>query len=276
MTDLPTSLADMIPGAVVRELDRGSLQALIPNPRWAHDYLSITVERSGEGWLLSDSGEVVSLVGSDELRSMVRLLECAGGDLSVTGAGLVTSNVDPGDSLPERIMTFAHLLIASPVLWHARHCLDDDIVTVQRPGSAVTLLARRTKTAVLERLGERVAPVMHISRVVGGRGETVRMPLVVAPLGDTSSIPDLVASFVDYEASDSSVTSAKRLAAFAFDVVAELQIPKFLVVRGTAEQVEHLGDFYDRSEVTAVAFEEDGPLISETETIAARYGLIPA
>ncbi len=49
------------------------------------------------------------------------------------------------------------------------------------------------------------------------------------------------------------------------DVVRDLRIPKYLVIRGTESTVDHYSDFYDPQNVRAISTEALQPLYDDVE-----------
>lgn len=271
--DLTLELADAFPAVVVERLFGGGWRVLFPNPRWAHDYLSISVEPVEGGWVLTDSGEVEAVAGqrSEEL---ARLLSCAGADVE-TNQGALTTSVRDDEPLTARLLAFAHYLISAPVVWDARECLLADGLAASAPESPTKQLARSTRDRLVARIGGQSRAVIHLDRLVGARGEKVRAPLVLSALSPLAE-PRLVAAFVDMEASAPVITSAKRLATWTFEVLHELRIPKYLVVRGPEREVEHFASFYDHHEVTAVPFSDGQQLENDARDAVRRMGLATA
>lgn len=267
--DLTSELRDAFPASVVEPLGHRGWRVLFPNPRWPHDYLSISVEPVDGGWLLSDSGEIAS-VADEQFGDLLRLLTCAGAEVDHV-AGVVTTHVFEDESLTSRLLTFAHYLISASVLWRARHCLDE----VRPPSGAESPtrhLARETRERLIARIGGQSHAVIHLDRPLRARGETVRAPLVVAP-PSLKAQPRLVAAFLDTHASEAVTSSAKRLATWTFEVVHTLMIPKYFVVHGSDEQVEHFAEFYDHHNVTALSFSHGHQLEVDAWRVVASMGL---
>lgn len=267
--DLVSELQDASPASLVEPLGVGGWRVLFPNPRWAHDYLAITVERIDGGWLLSDGGEV-GAVTHDHADDLVRLLTCAGADVDLVD-GVVTTSVLDDESLSTRLLTFAHYLLSVPVLWDARGCFEG------RPAfsaveSPTRHLARETRDRLVARIGGQSHAVIHLDWRLRARGETVRAPLVVAPPSIRSQ-PRLVAAFVDMQASEAVINAAKRLATWTFEVVHTLTIPKYFVVRGAPEHVTHFTEFYDHHNVIALSSSDGAQLEMDAREAVASMGL---
>lgn len=274
MSDLTTILDDSIPGILTDVVADGVMRVVVPTVRGPHEYVTVIVETIADGWLLSDAGEAARIAGSD-IERLAHLLSCAGAEIEIS-EGVVTSPVASDEPLASRVLSFAHHLMAAPILWYARDCLleDEPATDLLPPESPSKILAKRTRQRLVERVGRHAAPVIGLDRRVFGRGESVRAPLAIMP--PASKMPPLlVAAFVDTTASERSVTAAKKIATWTFEVVHDFRIPKYLVVRGEASQVAHFGSFYDNFNITAVPSDDGSQLEADTVDAVTRLGFAP-
>ena len=78
------------------------------------------------------------------------------------------------------------------------------------------------------------------------------------------NVPRLVSTFIDLAASPQSVAATQKETAVVAKLLAELAIPKFIVVRGTTSDVDSIADVYDRGDehMTAVAEHDLEPLFA--------------
>jgi len=274
MSDLTTILDDAVPGVLTDIVGPGVTRVVVPTPRGAHEYVTVVVESIAGGWLLSDAGEAARIAGADVDR-LAHLLSCAGAEIELS-EGVVTSPVSADEPLASRVLSFAHQLMAAPVLWYARDCLlDDEAGTdVLPPESPSKILAKQTRQRLVERVGRQAGLVIALDRKVFGRGESVRAPLAI--MAPASKLPPLlVAAFVDTTASERSVTAAKKVATWTFEVVHEFTIPKYLVVRGEPAQVAHFESFYDNFNITAVPSDDGMQLEADAVDAVNRLGFGP-
>jgi hypothetical protein len=271
MSDLPLLLDDDAPGILVDKLPSGIWRLLVPNPRSPHEYVTIVVERIDGGWSLSDAGEVSSIRGVN-FDKAVRLLVCSGADVDAVD-GFVTITVEDDVPLLGRVLEFAHYITAAPILWRARDCLmsDPESGAELPPESAVRILARETRHRLISNLPPQAAPLVQLDRRLRTRDEDVRVPLVVAAT-NIKSLPLLAAAFVDMTASERAVSAAKRTATWMFEVLAEHQIPKYLVVRGSPSDVEHFTTFYDNLNIAAIPSDDGAHLIEDAQEAVRRLG----
>lgn len=266
---LADELQTAVEGTSVERMGGEALRVLVPNPRWAHDWVAITVEATERGVILSDAGELRSLAG-DEADEFLSLLNCAGAELEFTG-GVASMTIDDPTDTARAVLSLAHYIIASPVLWHARRCLQDQSRSEPEP-SAARELARATRTRLAARFGDRVASVLRLNSKVKDRGEQAVAPLVMS--ADSRAQPRLLSTFVDYQAGAASITAAKKQTAWVYDVAKDLRVPKFIVVRGSNDDVEHVARFYDHLNVTALSFSRPDPLERSVEEVAGDLGLV--
>lgn len=267
MTDLGL-IDEEAPGVVVDALDSGVWRLLIPNLRRLHEYVSVVVQKVEGGWYLSDAGEVASIRDVD-FDKAVQLLACSGADVTA-GSGLVTTTVEDDEPLIDRVLEFAHSLTVAPVLWNARDCFGAEAVAV-RAESPAHVLARETQQRLLANLPRQAGPLVQLDRRLRMRGEAVRVALSIAP-PNIKALPLLAASFIDMTASEQAASAAKRMATWTFEVLTELHIPKYLVVRGSEREVEHFAQFYDNLNVTAVASDDGMQLVEDARTAVRRLG----
>jgi hypothetical protein len=274
MSDLTTILDDSVPGLLTDVVAPGVIRVVVPTPRGAHEYVTVIVESIAGGWLLSDAGEVARIAGA-EVDRLAHLLLCAGAEIEVS-EGVVTSPVSADEPLASRVLSFAHELMAAPMLWYARDCLLDDEAGTDAlpPESPSKILAKQTRQRLVERVGRQAAPLIALDRRVFGRGESVRAPLAIMPPASKSP-PLLVAAFVDTTASDRSVTAAKKVATWTFEVVHEFTIPKYLVVRGGPSQVAHFESFYDNFNISSVPSDDGSQLEADALNAVSRLGFGP-
>lgn len=257
-------------GVLVDALDVGLWRLLIPHPGGLHEYVTVVVERVEGGWLLSDAGEVAAIRDVD-FDQASQLLICSGADVDASSS-FVTSTVEDDEPLLERVLEFAHYLSAAPILWRARMCLESGTERVDvRPESATHALARETRERLAANLPRAAEPLVQLNRRLRTRGEAVRVPLAVAPI-NVKSLPLLAAAFVDMTASEQAVSAAKRMATWTFEVLADHEIPKYLVVRGSPADTDHFAEFYDNLNVTAVPSDDGEQLIADTREAVARLG----
>jgi hypothetical protein len=249
----------------VDELAPDTFRILIPGGPLLHDTLAIGMERYGEGWQLTDGGQLAFLL-DDEYERIAEIMQCAGAPFTPTQQGLVMP-VERDSQLAEAIHSFVHYLAAAPTVWHALDCARSDATA--RPVS-VDVMAREMRGNITERFGERVVPYLHLKYRVVGRGEAYAVPLAVAVKG-TRRPPILVSSFIDTLSPARAVTSAKVNATFMLNVVGELSIPKYLVVRGPDDAVEHFARFYDPFNVTTLSSERLGPLYEDVRAGVSEF-----
>ena len=255
----------------VDELGPGAFRVLIPTGRMAHDWTTIAVEQVANGeWVLSDAGQTAHLLGSD-FDSIAELMECAGAPFApVSSDQLVASCTD--DRLVETLLSYAHHLVAVPVVWQAQQCWSAGASAART--APIIVMARSMRARIAERLAyPSHRGFLHVDRAIVGRGMTTRCPLTIDRTPQ-SKRPELVASFVDTTTTRSSVTNAERSASFLYQVLEGLEIPKYLVVRGSAERVETYGAFYDEFNVTTLS--EDVPdllLDQAAEVIGTLVGM---
>ncbi len=271
MTDLALPFEDEAPGLLVDGLDDGMWRLLVPNPRTLHDYVTVVVKRVDGGWSLSDAGEVGSIRNVD-FDQAVELLRCSGADVDEPTGRFVTTTVESDESLLARVLEFAHYLTAAPILWRARDCFLADAETEEPgPESPTRVLARETRERLIAHLPRPAAGLVHLYRRLRARGEAVRLPLAIAPM-NVSSLPLVAAAFVDMTASEQTVSAAKRMATWTFEVLAEHQIPKYLVVRGSPDEVDHFAEFYDNLNITAIPANDGERLIEDAREVVGRLG----
>lgn len=277
MSDVTFTLEDSVPGVLTDTIADGVVRVLVPSPRSAHEYVTVIVEveSASAGWILSDAGEASRVAGPDVER-LAHLLQCAGAEIEVS-EGAVTSPVAADEPLGSRVLSFAHYLIAAPILWHARDCMLDDESSsdLLPPENPSKVLAKQTRARLVERIGRNAAPLIGLDRKVYGRGESVRAPLAILPPASKAP-PLLVATFVDTTATERSVTAAKKVATWTFEVVHEFNIPKYLVVRGDAKQIDHFGSFYDNFGIAAVSIDDGAQLEEDAVDAVSRLGFGPA
>ncbi|MEA2825981.1 MAG: hypothetical protein QOG43_420 [Actinomycetota bacterium] len=247
-TRLSQQLRDAFGKVQVETLSEQSLRVTIPTGRHKHDSTALGLERSGDGWVITDGGQLAFVLDSD-LDRIVDLLQCAGASFRVDDEA-VSLFVEDDANLVSATLAFAHYLAAAPLVWHALEC-------AKRPLPATTtvdIMARETKGRLVEQLGEKVDPFIQLKLTIKGHGETFPVPLAIGSRSGKQP-PALVASFIDTTAPQAAVTAAKRNTAFMLQVVRELAIPKYLVVRGDQRAVEHFADFYDPLNTTALSSE---------------------
>lgn len=274
MSDLISTLDDSIPGILTDVIADGVTRVVVPTARGAHEYVTVIVETIANGWLLSDAGEADRIAGPN-IELLAHLLSCAGAEIEVS-EGMVTSPVASDEPLASRVLSFAHYLMASPILWHARDCLleEDRASDILPPESASRVLAKETRQRLVDRVGRHAGQLIALDRRVFGRGESVRAPLTIMPPASKNP-PLLVAAFIDTTASERSVTAAKKVATWTFEVVHEFRIPKYLVVRGGPSEIEHFGSFYDNLNIVAIPSDDGLQLEADTIDAVTRLGLSP-
>lgn len=271
MSDFTTILDDSIPGILTDVVADGVTRVVVPTARGAHEYVTVIVERIADGWLLSDAGEASRIAGSG-IERLAHLLSCAGAEVEVS-ENMVTVPVSADEPLASRVLSFAHYLMAAPVLWSARECLRDEEpeTDVLPPESPSKVLAKQIRQRLIDRAGRHAAPFIALDRRVFGRGESVLAPLAIMPPASKHP-PLLVAAFVDTTASERSVTAAKKVATWTYEVVHEFTIPKYLVVRGGTVEIEHFGSFYDNFNIMAISSDDGSQLERDTIDAISRLG----
>jgi hypothetical protein len=266
---LANELHGSVPGLRVDSVAEDVWRVLVPSSRWAHDHTVLTVEAVDGGWIISDGGELAGLVG-DEIGEMAHLLECAGADIDLAEDDVVTTLVADDEPLSTHVLAFAHYLSSAPVVWHARQCFDTERAPI--PESPIRALAKVTRDRLVSRLGDNSNRVFHLYRKVRERGETVRVPLTLAP-PKPLSLPLVVVSFVDMDGSEQAIAAAKRSTTWTFEVLNDLTMPKYLLIKGDERHVEHFAEFYDHRGVTALPFAELSALEEDARDALTRLGL---
>lgn len=226
-----------------------------PNPASLRDrcFVQVVVQEHADGsYRLSDGGELSRLVGDDR-QVLVAWLACAGADVALDGDFIVTE-VPRGDHLAGRLLSFGHYLQSAPVLWQAEPCITGEEGKEREP-SAVAVLADATRDRLVGELGSQWRGAIRRRHTVKGHGETTKAPLAVASA--PTRRPLVVASFIDFEAHAQSIISAKRTNSYLFTALRDWEIPKFIVAKGSDEQIEQLADFHDPQDVTAIAFGDE-------------------
>jgi hypothetical protein len=182
-------------------------------------------------------------------------MRCAGALFEAGESGL-EFEVTHESSLVDSVLAFAYSMSVVPAVWHSLNCDTPDQQGHSTP-SAVDMMARETRSRIIENVGLRTAPLLQLKFTVTDRSESVPAPLAVALKG-TKRRPPLVASFIDTTAPRSSLTAAKRNTAFLFEVIRDWSsTAKFVVVRGDDARVGHYAEFFN---VTSVSTENLGPL----------------
>lgn len=257
---LSSALSEAFGSLAVEAVSDSALRVLVPSGRHSHDVVAIGLERYGDGWLVTDGGQLEYLV-EGHLPRLVDLLECAGAPFSLTSGRVVTLAVPADGNVADAVLSFAHHLLAAPVVWQALECA--------KPGttapSSVDVMARETKARVVDALGDRAKPYLHLRYDVLARDERFPAPLAVASPAPRPHLPRLVASFIDTTAPKNAVTAAKRSASFMLDVVSDLTIPKYIVVRGDDREVDHFGDFFDPAGGTSVSSVDLNGFVTDTD-----------
>lgn len=242
---LEADLVDFVGWASVDEIAPDLFRVLLPSSRMSHDPTLVTVQWTGSTWRITDAGDVSARFGADAA-SVAELLTCAGGDF-IFDSRVCFTEVRSALDVTTEIVRFAYYLSTAPVVWRARDCVLND----ERPATlepSVILLARETKAGLIARCGDRYGPFIRLrATLTGTAGVSTRVPMVVSTA--TKAAPRLLAAFIDTTASPRSVTAAKKDASFVIDVARDFSIPKFLVVRGDADSIDQMAQFYDRSNV---------------------------
>lgn len=263
---LSRRLLDGVGRPRLERLSDSLISVLVPDTRLAHSYAQVLVQERSDGtYRLSDATELKRLLG-DQREEVLSWLECAGADLEID-EDEVTSTVADETTLAERVLSFSHYVLAASVIWQAEACMKSG-VTREREPSAVRTMADQMLGRITTQLGSRTSLMLRRDHSVRAAGERARAPLAVAP-PQSRLPPRLIASFVDFQAAPQSITAAKHISLWLFRITNELTIPKYMVVKGSDEQVEHLGALYDPENVTAVPFDDGQQLIDDIRRVAS-------
>ena len=230
----------------VTPVGEGVAEISLPDHRQSHDALTIGLELDGDDWIVSDLGSTSFLLG-DEFDSVVEAMVCAGSPFSAEDGALVTrSRTGEWTDLAERVMRFASHVGSVPIVWHSLACAAP---RREQAPSTVTLMAREAKGQLASAV-PRAEPFLSVETSVHGALDNVKAPLQFR-LG-SRKLPRLVAGCVDFTAGPQGEAAAKKLTSYLWDTVQRLPLQRYVIVRGSAAQVEHVANLYDQREVTTI------------------------
>jgi hypothetical protein len=258
LDQLQSELRAGITDISVERLGASSFRVVLPGFRTQHDSVAIGVTEHDEGWTLSDGGQLAYLM-DDDFDKVIAAMECAGAVFSPTGYNSVGLEVSHGESLCTSIISFSHYLSAAPVVWHSLECAKG--AQDQKP-STIDVMATETKNRLVKGIGRATAQYLQLKHTVNDRGESMKAPLAVAS-PRMRRRPPLLTTFIDMTAAPQAVISAKKNAAYLWEVVRDWETRKYVVVRGGSP--DHFSDFYDNYNITAVSSEDLGTLQRDTE-----------
>lgn len=263
---LASELADALVRPRVEALGPALLSVSIPDFRLVHGTQQILVEvkPEGGGFRLLDAAELGRRL-EDDRDQVVNWLSCAGADVTIDGDFVVTE-VETAGELAPRILSFAQYLLAAPVLWQAEPCMADEGEAVEREPSAVERMANEARNRIRARIGDRALGLIRRKCTVKGHGQRAVAPLAVG--APKSTHPRLVATFIDDEAGPQSASQARRSASWLFQVINELEIPKYLMVRGPWESEKQLQATFEPQNVTTLPFDDGEIMIDDVQRIA--------
>lgn len=243
-------------------------RVLVPNPRYLHDAVIVTVEHLSDGrFRLTDAGEL-RFTFDDDAAELVRILHCSGSPIELEDSGVATYEVEEPDGLAQAVLSFAHALIAAPTVWNGIVCASE---RPERPTSIppVKQMARTCKAHLANRAGGQAGALLRLDhRVIGRAAEPVISPLAMA--SDNKRPPWLMASFISHQ-SDQAAAMSKRNTVYLWSVTRDLQIPKFVVVDDPT-QVDHYADLFDRDNVVTTSVADYEPLVSEVKAQLTQAG----
>jgi hypothetical protein len=260
---LNDSLQEAIGTVAVEHLGQG-YRVLVPTGRVIHDWTVVAVEPVDTGWVVSDGGQTKQMLG-DDFDTIIEQVRCAGAPFEVRSDQLVSHCRAP--ELVDTVVSFTHHMAVLPVMWQAEQC---------RSGGEASETTKQTKpwgartmaNYVLKLIEDTVPQKSHVSFVriyaeVRGRNQRVRAPLSVRGQDISARRPRLISSFIDMTAPPQSVRNAKQATSFLFDVAADMEIPKFVGVRGTLAEVAEMQELYDRQNIAVVDMNSPKPLIDD-------------
>ena len=249
----------------VEQVAPGAFRVLLPLGPLGHDSLLISVESVEGGWVVSDAGMTRFLV-EDDLEELEEALICAGAPFRLEGDQLI-ARVTRSEDLAEAVRSFGHYLAATPIVWQALECARVSVPGKETPTSAMILMAREARADLLDRLGPKVEPVIHLNYMVFGKANQASAPLAIAsPRGPNVR---LIASFIDMTARKVAITAAQRATSFLLDVVAERDISKFVVVRGDEWHIDRLMELYTHERAEIVSTEQKGSFVAAARKASA-------
>ncbi|MBK5222503.1 MAG: hypothetical protein JJE52_06450 [Acidimicrobiia bacterium] len=211
----------------------------------------------------------ISRLAGDEATDLVDLLECAGGEFELEADGYLMTGVDHDDDLATRVLSFAHFISAAPIVWHASQCNHDEVQP--RPESTARALAKAMRLRLITRIGKPAATLIRLDKRVAGHGESVKVPMAIAPSSPLSA-PLLLASFIDMAAAPQAVVAAKRGMTFTYQVARDLRIPKFVVIDGDERDLEHMAELLDPLDVATILFDDPELLEAESRVAIEQLG----
>lgn len=231
------------------------LKIAVPNPRYLHDQIVITIRDLGDGrYELTDAGELF-FTFSDEAHGLVDTLRCAGAPVTPRD-GSVVHVVDDLLDLEHTVMSFAHAITSAPLVWSALKCTEEAEPAKRQTRSAVQVMARNCKARVAERV-PKAKNFIRLDQRLKERDDETTVPfsLQLTPSG----APRLMAGFVP---SGAPGRMAKQSNAWLWTVAKQLTVPKYVVVED-ADQVDHLAEMYDQWQVNVIAASADEQLVDD-------------
>lgn len=255
---LTSQLTEALGSIVVDQVSEHAYRVMVPTGRMVHDWTSLAVERLGDEWVLSDGGQLRHLLAED-LTAVAELMRCAGAPFAVESGQIVARSTD--EDLAHTVLSYVHHVVATPVVWQVRQCMEDD-TSDARPISSTRQMARRTYEQLRSRLPSHHLPFVRLDARVAARGESTIAPLSVMR-EQRDLTPRMVASFVDLESTGQAIVASKRSTAFLLEVVRDRAIPKYVVVRGDDSAVDHMRTFWDDSNVSVIEEAAQEPLLDD-------------
>lgn len=250
----------------LRSRSENGVEIALPDLRQSHDETVLSLERSDDGWVLSDLGVTAFLLG-EEFDSVIDAMICGGAPFVEEGGTLLirTSASDP-QHLAELVARFASHVGAAPLVWHSLACA---VPRREQTPSTISLMAREAKGSIVQTL-PRADPFLALDVSVFGALERVKAPLQFR-IGSNKH-PQLVAGCIDFSAGPQAEAAAKRLTSFLWDTVREIpRVQKYVIVRGSHEQVNRVAHLYDTREVTTVPSDHLAALVESVSELVEEF-----
>lgn len=232
----------------VRSISADAVEISLPDPRQSHDLITLSLEREGDDWVMSDLGASAFLLG-DEFDSVIDAMLCAGSPFTEDNGSLILRcPSDASNELADRVLRFAAHIGSVPVVWHSLACA---IPRREQAPSTVTVMAREARGHLVQAV-PRAEGFLSVELTVTGALERVKAPLQFR--AGQRQRPKLVAGCIDFTAGPQGETAAKKLTSYLWDTVREIpSLQRYVIVRGSSQQVDRVAHLYDSREVTTVS-----------------------
>lgn len=266
--DLQATLQQGLGSVTVEWLTDAVGRVMVPNPRYLHDSVMVTIEARSDGlYRLTDAGDLASTYDSD-FDELIGVLHCSGSPVTADG-GLAVLDTEQ-ESLAASILSFAHAIIAAPTVWNALNCAEDGHERPPAAESPTKRMARTCRDHLLEQIGRQYRPMFLLNeRLTGREGWSTSVPLALRPR--RSMPPQLLTGFISHQTAQSTDAGRKAIS-FMWDVVRDLNVPKYVVVDST-NHVPEYQDFYDEANISVVAEGQYEPIVNDARSALRDAGL---